>query len=318
MGARRETIDVAVALGPRFSLISLAAATEVLRLANRELGAPGFHRTIVTADGAPVLSSSGIEIAAAASPATASRPSAVVVLTSYDPEDACAPTLLAWLRRQDRAGAVIAAADTGALLLARAGLLRDRRVAVHHEATPAYREALGEAILLDRLHAEDGSLLSSGGGTATVDMMLRLVARFRGRALADRVAFILNHRPLPERAERPGEGALARVDRRLGRMVEIMQNHLDQPLAIEEVCRLAGVEPSTARRLFRRRFGESPGRYYRGLRLQRARLLLGQGALSVGEIAAITGFGDPSSLTRAYRRRFAALPSAERRMAAGS
>ncbi|MEL7347911.1 MAG: AraC family transcriptional regulator, partial [Pseudomonadota bacterium] len=221
---RDGPVEVAVALGPRFALMSLAAATEVLRVANRVLGAPAFHRSIVTVDGQPVQSSSGIEIAAAASVETAPHPAAVVVLTSFAPEEACAPALLAWLRRQDRAGAVIAAADTGALLLSRAGVLRDRQVAVHHEATPAFREALGEAILLDRLHAEHGSLLSSGGGVSTVDMMLRLVARFRGQALADNVAVTLNHRPLPERPERPV--ALVAVDRRVGRMVEIMQSHL--------------------------------------------------------------------------------------------
>ncbi|MEL6338035.1 MAG: GlxA family transcriptional regulator, partial [Pseudomonadota bacterium] len=113
---RDGPVEVAVALGPRFALMSLAAATEVLRVANRVLGAPAFHRSIVTVDGQPVQSSSGIEIAAAASVETAPRPAAVVVLTSFAPEEACAPALLAWLRRQDRAGAVIAAADTGALL----------------------------------------------------------------------------------------------------------------------------------------------------------------------------------------------------------
>ncbi|MEM6423374.1 MAG: helix-turn-helix domain-containing protein, partial [Pseudomonadota bacterium] len=199
-----------------------------------------------------------------------------------------------------------------------AGVLRDRRVAVHHEATPAYREALGDAVLLDRLHAADGTLLSSGGGVATVDMMLRLVAHFRGAALAERVAYTLNHRPLPERASQPAHGAVARVDRRLGRMVEIMQSHLDQPLPVDRLCRLAGVEPSTARRLFHRRFGESPGRYYLGLRLERARLLLGNSALSVGEVSALTGFADPSSLTRAYRRRFATLPSTHRTVTTGA
>ncbi len=305
-------VEVAIFLGPGFPLLSLALTIEFLRVANRECGRSAFARSIVTANGAPVISSSGVETAAAAAPERMAHVKAAVVLTSYEPERACLPGVLGWLRRLDRAGALIACADTGGLLLARAGVLRGRRIAVHHEATPAYREALGGAVLIDRLHARDGPLLSSGGGVATADLVLDLIAAFEGRALANRVAFVMNHDPTPERAPAGDEAALARVDRRIGRMVEIMQARLDRPVPVAEVCRAAGVEPSTARRLFLRFFGETPGRYYARLRLERARRLLGHGALSVGEIAAITGFADLSSFARAYRRQFGRAPSADR------
>lgn len=315
----RGTAQIAIAIGGRFSLLAFGVCVDALRIANRELGAPAFGWTVATVDGAPAVSSSGIETPAAAAVADLPMVDAAILLASYDPEAFCAPAMLAWIRRLDRRGATILCADTSAFVLGRAGVLRGRRVAAHHEATPAYREALGEAVLLDRLLAEDGALISSGGGVATADAVLRLIARFEGEALAARVAHVLNYAPIGERPETPrSDAALRRIDRRLGRMVELMQSHLEQPLTLARLCRLAGVDETTARRLFRRAFRESPSSYYAGLRLERAKMLLGHGGLSVAEIAALSGYADASAFARAFRRRFGAPPSAARQVASGA
>ncbi|MEM8837203.1 MAG: helix-turn-helix domain-containing protein [Pseudomonadota bacterium] len=312
-------IEVAIVPGPRFSLLALSICTDVFRIANRELGQPLFKVTIATADGAPVIASSAIDIAPAISVSGMTHARIVIVIASYDPEAVCVPPLLSYLRRMERKGAVIACADTAALVLARAGILNGRRVAVHHEATPAFVEQLGDVVLIDHMHAEDGRLYSSGGGMATADMVFRLVARFAGQKLADRVAFVLNYRTLPERiGVETSDAALAKVDRGLGRMVELMQTHLSDPLPLADIFRLAGVDPSTARRKFQRFFKESPARYYTNLRLTRARLLLRDTALSANEIATACGFSDASVFSRAYRRRFGLAPSKDRTVQSGA
>lgn len=316
-----ETIPVTLVIASRFPLLSLAICTESLRVANREVGAAAFRCTIATVDGASELSSSGIPIQPDLSIQDIAFAPVVIVLTSYEPERACHPKLLSWLRRQDRRGAIIGCVDTGAYVLARAGLLRGERIAVHHEAVPAYRETLGEAVLLDRLHAFEARRASSAGGMATLDMMLDLIARLADPALADRVAHIMNYARLPDETARPaqsGDGAIARTDPRLGRLVELMQTHVEDPLPVERLCRLARVDGSTAQRLFQRRFGTSPGRYYTKLRLERARSLLQNSALSVAEIAGLAGFADASAFSRAYRRAFGILPSKGRQPRSGS
>lgn len=316
----KSPFPVTLVLAPLFPLLSLAACTESLRLANRELGTTAFTRTIATVDGETVYSSSGVPVAAEAALGDITFSSLVIVLSSYEPEAACTPGLLNWLRRQDRQGATIGCVDTGGYLLAHAGLLRDRHIAVHHETLPAYREVLGEAVTIDRLYTSEGGLPSSAGGMATLDMMLSLIARFHGEALADRIAHILNYSRLPETAQAAhasGDGAIARMDRRLGRMVELMQAHLEAPLPLDTLCRMAHLHPATARRQFLKQFGETPGRYYTGLRLARARSLLSNSALSVGEIAALAGFEDASAFARAYRQRYGVLPSKARHAPTG-
>lgn len=315
------SIAVALVLSPRFPLMSFAACTESLRIANRELGHLAFSRLLLTPDDGPVTSSSGIALAPDALLVGAPFAPVVVVLSSYQPEEACRPAFLAWLRKQHRRGAIIGCVDTASYILAKAGILEGRKVAVHRESLPTYQETLAGVALLDRLFAVDDTIISSAGGMATLDMMLGLIARFQGRHLADRVAHVLNYRPFPAEAsaeETARDGAIARVERRLARMIERMQTNLETPLSIATICREARVPRATANRLFLRYFQATPSRYYMKIRLERAQSLLGYSPLPVGEIAAKVGFADASAFTRAYRRQFGKLPSSSRRHESGA
>lgn len=314
-----ETRIVTLILTPRFPLLSLAICTESLRLANRELGWSAYDWRFVTESGGPVVSSSGIELPAMAALNDITQAPISIVLTSYDPEESCTPELMAWLRKQDRLGGILGCIDTGGYVLARAGLLRGRHIAVHHETLPAYAEFFGEAIAKERLHVLDGRIASSAGGMATLDMMLLLIERDHGVELPRRIAHILNYERLAETASDAGrrEGALARTDRRLGRLVELMQASLEDPLPLSVLCGAASVDKSTCLRLFRKHLRETPGQYYLMLRLNRARSLLTDSALPISEIASLTGFADATSFGRAFKRTFGLAPSKARVNASG-
>ena len=238
----------------------------------------------------------------------------VILLTAYDPESACTPALMSWLRQQDRQGSTIGCVDTGALVLARAGVLRGRQVAAHQEVVAPFREEIGE-LLLDRRHNFDGNLVSSAGGFATMDMVLKLIEKSHSDELARRVAHAMNFEmPSSDRvSENPDyPSGATRIDRRLGRMIALMQANLETPLSVAEIYALALVEESTARRLFQRYFKQSPRAYYMHLRLEWARNLLRYSHLSVAEIAAATGFADSPSFSHSFNRAFGIPPSRAR------
>lgn len=308
-------LPVTLVIAPQFSFLSLAICMDGLRLANRESGLPLFDWTVASETGKPVPCSSGTSIAPDAALADLPDAPVSILLMAYEPEAACTPGLLAWLRRQDRQGGVIGCVDTAALALGRAGLLRGERIAVHHEVVAPFREELGDAILLDRRFAFEGRRLSSAGGMATLDMLLALIESLQGAALARRVAQAIAFKAPPDgrTAEQDAlPGALSGVDRRLGRLAAIMQSRIEAPLEIAAVCRQANVEESTARRLFRRHFGLAPSAYYLGLRLERARTLLRYSQLNIAQIAAAVGFADAPSFTHAFKRVFGLPPSQDR------
>ena len=305
-------LPVTLVIAPLFSYLELAILMDGLRVANRENAEPAYHWIIASETGEAVASSSGPTVTPHAALADIAVSPVTIVLTAYEPQAACTPGLLSWLRRQDRQGGIIGCVDTAALVLARAGLLRGERIAVHQEVVAPFREEIGDAILPDRRCAFEGRRLSSAGGFATMEMLLALVESTQGPALARRIAramvFQMPSSDMAAEREVLPDG-LARLDRRLGRLVAMMQAHIEAPLGIAEICRRAGVEESTARRLFHGQLEESPSAYYLRLRLERARTLLRYSRLSISEIADAVGFADAASFSHAFKRVFALAPS---------
>ena len=318
--ATADPITVALVLAPRFPLLSLAICTESLRVANRELGRYRFARRIVCVEESQAVSSSGIPITPDGTLGEIADVPVAIILSSYHPEEAVSAELLAWIRRQDRRGAVLGCVDTGAYLLARAGILGGRHVATHREAMAAYQEMFGDGVVLDQLSAMDGRIASSAGGMATMDMMARIIARCHDDELSARVMHVLNHRSLVDvkTAESAARyGAIARLDRRLARLVELMQANIETPLPIASLSKIARVDPATSRRLFLRHFQQTPGRYYKTLRLERARQLLTNSALRIGQIATMVGFADQATFARSYSQWAGRSPSKSRRAESG-
>ncbi len=98
-----------------------------------------------------------------------------------------------WLPLLSRAAehAVVAGVCSGSMLLARAGVIGDRRANTHRTARADLREA-GATLVTDRV-VDDGDLITAGGVTSGIDLALWVVERYAGRQLADRVAERMEH-----------------------------------------------------------------------------------------------------------------------------
>jgi len=103
-------------------------------------------------------------------------------------------------------------------------------------------------------------------------------------------------------------------DPRMVRLLAYLQAHLDEPLDIESLARLAGVSPRQLDRLFERIFGESPRACLRRLRLERAAGQLRRTRRRILAIALDAGFDSHESFTRSFARRFGHTPAGYRRL----
>jgi transcriptional regulator GlxA family with amidase domain len=99
------------------------------------------------------------------------------------------PARLAELHAQ---GTVLASVCTGAMLLGRAGVLRDRPAVTNHRALDDLEE-MGADVRRHARVVDDGSVVTSGGPAAGLDLALRLVERYRGPEVARRAAAELEH-----------------------------------------------------------------------------------------------------------------------------
>lgn len=297
---------------PGFALMSHAATTEPLRAANLLAGRTLYDVVHVAPTRDSVASSGAASVTPEACFADDLALDYLFVIAGGDPALFPDRAITPWLSRQARAGVVMGGVSGGPVILARAGLMRDRRMTVHWEYAAALAEVSPDLRIERTLFVIDRDRITCAGGTAPMDMMHALIATHHGSGFARAVSDWFMHteiRPAtgPQRAslvERVGCRVPAILD-----AVEAMERNIGDPLSLPRLARIAGLSPRQLNRVFRQHLGETTGARYRRLRLERARNLLRNSALSLTEVALATGFASSSHFSRAYREEFGDPPS---------
>lgn len=298
-------------LVPGYALMSTAAAMEPLRAANLFAPAPLYDIVPLSVGGGPVRSSLPASIDTA--PLSPGPFDIVFVVAGGDPLAHRDRRLDDALRRLAGQGVALGGISGGAALLARAGLMENRRFTVHWHHLDAVRALPGSFAVDRRLYVIDRDRYTCAGGTAPLDMMHAIIAADHGAGMARRVAewFIQTEIRAPDALQRAraDHGPLSPPVRDV---LELMDSHLADPLDLGQLAALAGLSPRQLQRRFRAETGATVMARYRALRLDRARDLLTGSRLRVGDIAAMTGFASPAHLSAAFAARFGVPPRAAR------
>lgn len=313
-----QTERIGFLLLPGFSMLAFSAMLDPLRMANWLSGKTLYEWELISRDGGPVTAANGISVSVNHSLGSARRLPTLVVAASYDHEELATQDILAFLRRWNSFGTSVGALDNGTFILAKAGLLDGYRATAHWEVLESYIEAFPRVTFTQDLFVVDRDRFTAAGGTAGLDLMLSLLRHRHGDDLANAAAdeFVYS------RIREPGDSQrlklrekLRGVNPRLVRAVEAMEANLEENVPTSVFATAAGVSPRELERQFRKWLKTTPGAYYRGLRLDRARLLLRQTDIPIIEIAFRCGFGSAAHFTRSFATRFGHPPSGERRPA---
>ncbi|MEU5218544.1 helix-turn-helix domain-containing protein [Streptomyces sp. NPDC020807] len=220
------------------------------------------------------------------------------------------------VRAAHRAGARVASLCTGAFVLAAAGLLDGRRATTHwaHTRALAERHPLVD-VDPDVLYVDEGSVLTSAGKAAAMDLCLHLVRQDHGSVIANTVA-----RRLVVPPQRAGGQAQfvtapipARDDHPLTDLLPWAIARLGGPLTVEDLARRARMSSRHLARHFRAATGTTPLQWLLTQRIRRAQELLEATDESVEAIAAATGMGTATTLRRHFNRTVGVPPDAYRR-----
>ncbi len=250
----------ALVLQPEFPVNAFILASEALRIANQNSGRRIFEWQVLSEAGQTVRASNGMSVAPDGSLADLAGADFVLLFGGNLPTQHNSPHLLAHLRAAHRFGAVVIGIDTGAFALAQAGISAGK-VTVHWEAAPAYLERFPEASVEECLFVIDGKAGCCAGGIATLDMMLELIAGLRGRALASEVANALVHTSREgERRQRPDDRTERATPRFQRRLIDLMEQNLDFPLAPRELAARLRLSLRTLRAPLRAQLRAKPGR----------------------------------------------------------
>jgi transcriptional regulator GlxA family with amidase domain len=315
----RPPRSFAFALIDAFSMMSVCSAIEPLRAANRLLGREVYRWTLLSADGRPVRASNGMLVGVDGPLAAPTEAELVFVCAGLHANARPQQAFAVALRRTLRRGGAIGAISAGAFVLARAGLLDGHRCTIHWEYRPAFVERHPQIACTHALFEIDRQRYTCAGGVASMDLMLSLIARDQGPGLAQAVAnqFQLERIRSTRDAQRSGAvGYLDDAPPALRQAVATMLAEIEDPLPIPEVAQRVGLTPRQVERLFAHHIGQSPVRYYLGLRLDRARELLLHTDLPVLDVAVATGFTTASHFAQCYRARYGITPTVARQRAA--
>ncbi len=307
--------SVGFLLVPGFALMSYAAAIEPLRAANLLSGKELYRWWHAAPGGEPVLASNGVAIIPDCGTDAERAADMVFVCAGGNPATFDDRSVFAWLRRLARKGVAIGGISGGPYILAKAGLLGDRRATLHWEHLPAFREAFPDIEVVPSLFEIDGNRISCSGGISALDMMVALIERDHGRELAAAVGDWFLHTHIregmgPQRMDL--RYRLGVADETLIGVLRSMEMSLETPQPRAALAREAGISLRQLERLFQHHLGRGIHRHYRLLRLERARQLLRETTLPVLDVALATGFASSSQFARAYKRAFGEPPTATR------
>ncbi|HLJ75536.1 MAG TPA: DJ-1/PfpI family protein, partial [Thermoanaerobaculia bacterium] len=216
--------------------------------------------------------------------------------------------VIRWLRGAADAGAQIASVCTGAFVLGEAGLLDGRRCTTHWTRIGELRRRFPRArVLDDRLFITDDAITTSAGIASGIDMALALIERAVGPLAALDVA-----REMVVYIRRDGSHAQESVylDYRthlhpgIHRVQDELIRNPSRKLALAQLAKTAGMSPRNLTRTFRQATGISVNNFATRVRLELARTLIHDPALSIDAVARRCGFRSARQLRRLWTQHF--------------
>ncbi|MHC8351022.1 GlxA family transcriptional regulator [Pseudomonas sp. RT4P38] len=226
--------------------------------------------------------------------------------------------LLEMLRRVHAAKIPLIALCSGSFVLGKAGLLEDRRCAIHFTIREEFMQRFPEAeVLVDKSFVDDDGIITCPGGTA-IDLAAHIISRHCGsiRAQKGLEYLLVNDEEIQRQAndEKTGITELhVYKNAMVERAISYMRNHMDSPTSLKEVAESIGTNERQLHRAFMSSTNESPAQYWRKLRLEYARKLLMNTEMHVTQIAFQTGFSDASHFILWFRKQFGETPCSFRK-----
>ncbi|WP_189856521.1 GlxA family transcriptional regulator [Streptomyces poonensis] len=220
------------------------------------------------------------------------------------------------VRTAHEAGARVASLCTGAFVLAAAGLLDGLRATTHwaHTRALAARHPRVE-VDPDVLYVDNGSVLTSAGKAAAMDLCLHLVRLDHGSSVANAVARRLVVPPHRDggQAQFVTTPVPAPDNHPLAALLPWVLERLDQPLTVEDLARQAGMSSRHLGRHFKAATGTTPLQWLLTQRIRHAQELLEQTDDGIDTIAVATGMGTATTLRRHFNRTVGVPPDTYRR-----
>lgn len=304
---------IAVVVVPPVSAFDLSVA-EMLFSNTVVDGTPAYQVTVCTADPGWIPTTGSMRINVDRGLHTMAGADTVIVTGTGARDDIDARVLNA-LRRAAGAGKRIVSICTGAFVLAEAGLLEGRPATTYWiYSDDFHRRYPGVQLRPDVLYVDDGSVLTSAGVAAGIDLCIHIIRSDLGARVANDVARMAVVAPLRPGGQAQFVRTAVTVDSAdtLALTRAWALTRLAQPLTLGDLAAHARMSVRTLTRRFKAETNDTPLQWLLAQRVSLARELLESTRLSIEQIAQRCGLGGADSLRTHMRARVGLTPSAYR------
>jgi len=222
-----------------------------------------------------------------------------------------------WLKRIARRTRRVGSVCTGAMLLARAGLLDGRQATTHWNwCEILIKRAPRADVDPNPIFVRDGNIYTSAGVTAGMDLALALVEEDYGSRLALQVArnLVLYLRRPGGQSQFSAALSLQLTDRKPLRELELwVLDNLNKPLTVPVLAQRVAMSPRNFARVFTKEMKTTPAKFVERLRVEAARRRLEESPNSMETIAGECGFGNVNSMRNVFQRALKIAPGQYRR-----
>jgi transcriptional regulator GlxA family with amidase domain len=242
-----------------------------------------------------------------------------VVVPGYEPLNDPPAEVSQALRQAAGNGARVVSVCTGAFALAAAGLLDGKRATTHWRNAERLQTLYPDVMVdADVLYIDQGSVSTSAGVAAGIDLCLHLVRKDFGTEAANSIA-----RRMVVAPHREG-GQVQFMDHVVAAPLALFADtcawagrHLAEPLTVAEMAAHAGWAARSFARKFTAEAGMTPLNWLNDQRLAEASRLLETTDLTVQAVASRTGLGTTANLRLHFTRKFNTTPSSYRHLYQG-
>lgn len=312
-------MHITLLLADRCSAANATLAMEVLSAANLFADSPCFEVVLASLDGQAVMTWGGQRLEVDCSVAQVARTDLVLIPGFLFTLKEVLPTFAAygpWLREQHVRGAVLASMCTAAFLLAETGLLQGLRATTHWAFTEFFRRRYAQVCLDEgQILCEENRLITCGGATAAMDLMLHLIRRFGSAELAYTCGkyLLIDTGRTEQSVYAMWSLPKSHGDSEILRVQHWLEQHFTESLVIDEVARRFGFGVRNFKRRFKDATGHTPIGYLQTLRLERAKQMLESTRMTLDSITYAVGYEDSNSFRRLFQQRVGMLPAAYRK-----
>jgi transcriptional regulator GlxA family with amidase domain len=292
-----------------FSEFELASVTTTIQAANKIRSVKLFDWRFVSDTPGFVTGATGGFVRAAPSIPDHGLADWMIVIGSEKPN---VDTWLKRVRSMRRRGLVSVLLSGAATAYIKATNITEGAITTHWCDVVVLQETDYYPRLSFRFSEKSGHVITSAGSGSTTELVIGLISELlEPHEIAELASYLLIHTIRGNSTEQPKQISDNKnlLDNRIIQAVKLMEGAIEFPITVFEVSQKLDLSARQLERAFKAALNISPSKFYRQLRVKRARILLSETRMSLFEVAGATGFASSSTLTNAFREEFGESPN---------